>query len=113
MFRYPPFNTPTFHNFAATSLSVVDRAEEEVQHALKNLPKHVAATFHALAMDIKMDQHSQCADTEVQWDVVDGWLDYLTGLLQILVGLKSSKGGWKAKAKTGKVFSWHFEPALC
>jgi Centromere DNA-binding protein complex CBF3 subunit, domain 2 len=72
MFRYPSFNTPTFHNFAATSLSVVDRAEEEVRHALKNLPEHVAATFCALAMDIKMDQHSQCADTEVQWDVVDG-----------------------------------------
>jgi hypothetical protein len=107
MFHYPPFNTPTFRNFAATSLSVVDRAEEEVRHALKNLPEHVAATFRGLATDIKMDQHSQRADTEARWDAVDGRLDHLTGLLQMLVGSKSSKGGRKAKAKTGKVFGWH------
>ena len=109
MFRYPPFNTPTFCNFAATSPSVVDRAEEEVRHALKNLPEHVAATFRGLATDIKMDQHSQRADSEARWDAVDGRLDHLTGLLQMLVGSKSSKGGRKAKA--GKVFSQHFEPA--
>ena len=66
MFRYPPFNTPTFRNFAATSLSVVDRVEEEVRHALKNLPEHVAATFRGLATDIKMDQHSQRADSEAR-----------------------------------------------
>ena len=72
MFRYPPFNTPTFCNFAATSPSVVDHAEEEVWHALKNLPEHVATTFHGLPMDIKIDQHSQDADSEAWWDAVDG-----------------------------------------
>lgn len=66
MFRYPPFNSPTFHQFAATSLSVVDHAEEEVHHALKNLPEHVATTFRGLASGIKMDQHSQRIDSDAR-----------------------------------------------
>jgi hypothetical protein len=72
MFHYPPFNTPTFRKFTATSPSVVDHAEEEVRHALKNLPEHVATTFRGLATDIKMAQHSQCVDMEARWDAVDG-----------------------------------------
>ena len=86
-----------------------NHVEEEVWHALKNIPEHVATTFHSPVVDIKMNQDSHCADSEAWWDAVDGQLDHLTGLLQMLVGLKSSKGGRKAKA--GKVFSQHFEPA--
>ena len=96
MFRYPPFDSPTFRKFAASALSVVDQAEEDVRHALKNLPEHVAATFRGLATDIKMDQHSQRINTEARWDAVDSRLDQVTGLLQLLIGAKSLKGGRKA-----------------
>lgn len=68
MFRFPPFNSPTFHKFAASALSVVDQAEEEVRHALQNLPEHVAATFRGLATDIKMDQRSQRLNSEARWE---------------------------------------------
>lgn len=101
MFRCAPFNTATFRCFAATSLSIVDHAEEEVRHALKNLPEHVAATFRGLATDIKMDQRTQRIDSEARWDAVDSRLNQVTDLLHMLIGAKSSKGG--RKTKTGNV----------
>ena len=108
MFRYPPFNSPTFRKFAVTSLSVVDHAEEEVRHALKNLPEHVAATFRGLATDIKMDQRSQRIDTEARWDAMDSRLNELSGLLQMLVGAKSSKGGRKTRTGNAVMSCFHF-----
>jgi len=105
MFRHPPFNNPTFHKFAASALSVVDQAEEDVRHALKNLPENIAATFRGLATDIKMDQHSQRIDTEARWDAVDGRLDQLTGLVQQLIGAKPSRGS--QKSKRGSFFPPH------
>jgi hypothetical protein len=97
MFCYPPFDNPTFRQFASSALSVVNQAEEGARHALKNLPENVAATFCGLATDIKMDQCSQCIDTVACWDAVDSRLDQVTGLLQQLIGSKSFKGGHKAK----------------
>jgi hypothetical protein len=110
MFRCAPFNSSIFCNFAATSMSVVNQAEEDVRHALKNLPEHIAATFRGLATDMKMDQHSQRIDTEARWDAVDSRLDQVTGLLQMLIGAKSSKRGRNTNA--GNVFNPHLHLAL-
>jgi hypothetical protein len=99
MFRYPPFNSHMFHQFSNSARSMVDQAEEEVRHALKNLPEHIAATFRGLATDIKMDQRSQRIDTEAHWDVVDSRLDRVTALLQLFIGSKSFKSGHKANKK--------------
>lgn len=97
LFQHPPFNSPVFQQFSSSALSVVDKAEEEARHALKNLPDNIAASFRGLATDIKMDQHSQRIDTAARLDALDSQLDQVKGLLQQLIGLNSSKGGSKAK----------------
>jgi hypothetical protein len=97
MFSFPPFNSLMFRQFASSAMSTVDQAEEEVRHALKNLPEHVVATFRGLATGIRMDQHTQRLDSAACWDMFDSCLDQVTGLLELLIGSKSFKGGQKAK----------------
>ncbi|KAF8263254.1 hypothetical protein EI94DRAFT_1807551 [Lactarius quietus] len=113
MFRYSPFDSPAFRQFASSSLSMVDQAEEEVRQVLKNLPKDVAATFRGLAMGIRMDQHTQRVDATARWDTLDGHIDQVTGLLQLLIGSKSFKGGRKANEVLGALQNVRSTPDLC
>ncbi|KAN0134511.1 hypothetical protein V8E53_007657 [Lactarius tabidus] len=112
MFCHPPFDSPSFRQFASSSLSVVDQAKEEARHALKNLPDNIAATFRGLATDMKMDQHSQRLDSVARWDAVDSWLDQVTDLLHQFIGSKSFKG-CKAKKVLGTPQTLHTTPGHC
>ncbi|KAN0141920.1 hypothetical protein V8E53_000382 [Lactarius tabidus] len=115
----PPAQCTVIHHLTAPCfssllvlLSVVDQAEEEACHALKNLPDNIAATFCGLATDMKMDQHSQHLDLVAHWDAVDSWLDQVTDLLHQFIGSKSFKG-CKAKKVLGTPQTLHTTPGHC
>jgi hypothetical protein len=101
MFRYAPFNTPTFQEFASTSAAVICRAEEDACHILKNLPDNVVTSFHGLAMDIKMDQQAQRIASDTCWDAMESRMNEMTGMLGMIVGAKASKSH---KGKNGELW---------
>ena len=101
MFCYAPFNTPTFREFASTSAAVICRAEEDAHHVLKNLPDNVVTSFCGLATDIKMDQQAQQIASDTCWDVMESWMNEMTGMLGMIVGAKASKS---RKGKNGELW---------
>jgi hypothetical protein len=44
LFKYLPFSTPTFHDYASASVSRIDLAEQEARLALQRLPENVASS---------------------------------------------------------------------
>jgi hypothetical protein len=99
MFRYAPFNTPAFWEFASTS--VIYRAEEDARHVLKNLPDNVVTSFRGLATDIKMDQQAQRIASDTRWDAMESRMNEMTGMLGMIVGAKASKS---RKGKNGELW---------
>jgi hypothetical protein len=91
MFRFPPFNTPSFRHFASTSATIITRAEEEARHVLKNLPDNIVASFRGLATDIKMDQEVQRTLTDARWQAMENRMDEITGMIGMIAGTKASK----------------------
>ncbi|KAK6984724.1 hypothetical protein R3P38DRAFT_3451992 [Favolaschia claudopus] len=45
IFKYAPFNSPSFRNFAASSTAAIDAAEETARLAFQNLPQHLVASL--------------------------------------------------------------------
>jgi Centromere DNA-binding protein complex CBF3 subunit, domain 2 len=101
IFRYAPFNTPTFREFSSTSSAVILRAEEDARHALQNLPDNVVTSFRGLATDIKMDQQAQRVASDTRWDAMENRMNELSDMLGVIVGAKATK---RRKGKSGKPF---------
>lgn len=99
MFRYAPFNTPTFRAFASTSAAIVSRAEEDARHALKSLPDNVVTSFRGLATDIKMDQQAQRIASDTRWVAMESRMNEMTGMLGMIVGAKASKSRKRKKGE--------------
>jgi hypothetical protein len=57
--RYPPFNTPLFQAFAATSSDIIASAEEESCLALQNLPAHLMSSVRGLLTGIAMEKEKE------------------------------------------------------
>ncbi|KJA13263.1 hypothetical protein HYPSUDRAFT_59993 [Hypholoma sublateritium FD-334 SS-4] len=54
VFKYPPFNSTSFHEFSAASSRIISAAEDDVKHQLDALPEDIAATFRAAMMTTAM-----------------------------------------------------------
>jgi hypothetical protein len=91
MFRYAPFNTFTFRDFATNSSAVIARAEEDARYALQNLPDNIVTSFRGLATDIKMDQQAQRIKSDARWQAIESQMNEMSSTLGMIAGAKASK----------------------
>lgn len=96
MFRYTPFNTSAFRDFAANSSAVITRAEEDARYALQNLPNNIVTSFRGLVTDIKMDQQAQRITSDARWQAIESQMNEMSHTLGMIAGTKGSK---KCKGK--------------
>lgn len=80
IFKYAPFNTDAFWNFAACSVSQIEQAEEEAQLTLQNLPDHVARSFWGAVAGFSLEQKHECEASKAYQDKLLAQLQYLTML---------------------------------
>jgi hypothetical protein len=99
MFRYAPFNTFAFRDFAANLSAVITRAEEDARYALQNLPDNIVTSFRGLATDIKMDQQPQRIASDARWQAIESQMNEMSSTLGMIGGAKGSK---KRKVKNGE-----------
>ena len=55
-FKYAPFNSPIFRDFAARSTRAILDVEARFRENMKNLPAHVAASFRGVVSSVGMEQ---------------------------------------------------------
>jgi len=91
MFRYTPFNTAAFRDFAANSSTVITRAEEDARYALQNLPDNIVTSFQGLATDIKMEQQTQRIASDARWQAIESQMNEMSCTLGMIAGAKGLK----------------------
>ena len=76
VFRFRPFDTPHFKEFAAALVSSIARAEGEARLAFKNLPEHVICSLRGLVTTLTLKQQAQRAESETLraevWTYLEG-----------------------------------------
>ena len=80
IFKYAPFNTNTFHTFAAQSISQIKLAQEEARLALQNLPENVASSVRGAVTGFSLEQKCEHEANKVYQDKLLAQLAYLTEL---------------------------------
>lgn len=88
IWHYPPFNTPIFSEFSATSTHIMENAAAEARHQLEHLPEAISRTMEGVLQTISMKQQQTSADMAVG---MDNHNIFLQGLVNTL--LKTTSRG--------------------
>ncbi|KAK7027698.1 hypothetical protein R3P38DRAFT_3190769 [Favolaschia claudopus] len=91
IFKYAPFNSPSFRNFAASSTAAIDAAEETARLAFQNLPQHLVASLQgALAtQNLAFERERQNYHNEMA--SMRNELGQMKTLLELVAGTKRVK----------------------
>lgn len=100
IFQFPPFNSTTFREFAASSSGIIEKAEKDVALALQNLPKHIAQTFTAAMSRAAIEQERERAAARVYQVAITDQLAMLHGLVEDIAAGSSKKR--RTVARTSK-----------
>ncbi|KAK6987922.1 hypothetical protein R3P38DRAFT_3227051 [Favolaschia claudopus] len=85
IFKYAPFNSPSFRDFAASSTAAINAAEETARLAFQNLPQHLVASLQgALATQKRQNYHHEMASMRNE-------LGQMKTLLELVAGTKRVK----------------------
>ncbi|KAK7000831.1 hypothetical protein R3P38DRAFT_3218014 [Favolaschia claudopus] len=91
IFKFAPFNSPSFREFAGTSAALIDAAEEAARLAFQNLPQHLVASLQgALAThNLAFERERQNYRTEMA--SMQDKLGEMKTLLDLVAGTKRVK----------------------
>jgi hypothetical protein len=97
LFAFAPFNTATFHAFAASSAAVIHHATENARLQLQNLPDLYAQTFRGLVVSSTLEQQRIFLEQSSQIKELTQTVKELTNLLEMQSGSKKPR-----RCHTGK-----------
>jgi hypothetical protein len=80
IFNYAPFDTDSFRDFAARSVSQIEQAQEEAQLAVQNLPENVASSVQGAVAGFSLEQKQEREANKVYQDKLFAQPKYLTEL---------------------------------
>ena len=58
-FTFRPFNSPAFHDFAASSAATIAHAESKARLVYENMPEHLIAGLQGTYADLRMEQRKE------------------------------------------------------
>ena len=94
-FTFRPFNSPAFHNFAASSAATIAHAELKAHLAYENMPEHLIAGLRGTYAYLRMEQRKEQENNARQLEDLRQQYSQLEGLLMQLV--ESKPKGRKGK----------------
>lgn len=94
-FTFRPFNSPAFHDFAASSAATIAHAESKARLAYENMPEHLIAGLRGTYADLRMEQRKEQENNARQLGDLRQQYSQLEGLLMQLV--ESKPKGRKGK----------------
>ena len=99
IFTYPPFNTPVFHAFAASSTARIDEIEEAARLAFKNCPETLARGLRGAIAAVQLENQKGS-------DVINARFDALLEELQHMSGdTRQARGSHRSYKTTLNVMS--------
>jgi len=107
VFRFKPFNTQCFRDYAHEAVQAVMQAEEQARMAFHNLPQHLVCSLKGLVTSMTLDQRAQHAENEALRAEVRQHMETQSALLAELSASSSygrRKRSHKAVGQAGKLF---------
>ncbi|KAK7028398.1 hypothetical protein R3P38DRAFT_923774 [Favolaschia claudopus] len=98
LFKYAPFNTALFQQFAAASVQRINKIESEANLALKNLPQNLVRGFQGALAGVSLAHRAERDETRA-------YIERLESQIQILTQqfMQQSLGKGKGSRKTMKI----------
>lgn len=106
IFRFKPFNTQCFRDYAHEAVQAVVQAEEQARMAFHNLPQHLVCSLKGLVTSMTLDQKAQRAENEALRAEVRQQIEMQSALLAELAASSSHgrrRKGHKAVVQTGEL----------
>lgn len=91
LFKFPPFNSACFRDFAAQSAARIKAVEQQAKLALANLPEHVAHTFHGAVSTLSLESKRQQDASRAYMEGMDQKLVLMSGLIQQTMSSKRNR----------------------
>ena len=103
IFKYPPFNTPAFREFASGSTAAIAAAEQQARLALQNLPRQMEQSMRGILAtnSLEMQQMQNTHQAELQG--VREEVSFIRSALEILAGPKRRR-----QSRESGMFFWIF-----
>ncbi|KAF7369757.1 hypothetical protein MVEN_00307500 [Mycena venus] len=96
IFKFPPFNSTVFRQFASNSTAVIAKAEKDVALALEKLPQNIVHTFNAAMIRLSIDQQLERVSSKAFEDEMKAQIAVLQGLVE-----EVAVGNTRKRRKTG------------
>jgi hypothetical protein len=94
IFKFPPFNSPCFRNFASQSSVRISAVEQQAKLALANLPEHIADPVRGAVSNFSLEQKREQDASRACMEDMNSKIGLMSGLLQqIMTGRKSRTRG--------------------
>lgn len=87
-FRYPPFNSNLFRDFAATATSRITEIEEEARLRLHNLPENIILSVRGVLEGLELRRAAELDKARASQQELSRQLSVLTGAVE---GSQASK----------------------
>jgi hypothetical protein len=91
MFKYAPFNTPSFRQFALGSTAAIDAAEEQARVTLLNLPQEMAHSMHSVVANNSLEMQRLHAEHCSELQGMREEVTHMRGAIDILLGSKRGR----------------------
>ncbi|KAK7056117.1 hypothetical protein R3P38DRAFT_1377096 [Favolaschia claudopus] len=98
LFKYAPFNTAAFQQFAAASVQRINQIESEANLALKNLPQNLVRGFQGALAGVSLAHRAERDETRVYIERLECQIQVLTQQF-----MQQSLGKGKGSRKTMKI----------
>ncbi|KAJ7861022.1 hypothetical protein B0H14DRAFT_3445749 [Mycena olivaceomarginata] len=91
IFKFAPFNSTPFRQFAATSTAAIDAAEETARLAFQNLPQHLVASLHGALATQNLAFERERQTYQAQMSAMQGQMSQMQSLIELMAGSKRVK----------------------
>lgn len=91
IFKFAPFNSTPFRQFAATSTAAIDAAEETARLAFQNLPQHLVASLHGALATQNLAFECERQTYQAQMNSMQGQMSQMQSLIELMAGSKRVK----------------------
>jgi Centromere DNA-binding protein complex CBF3 subunit, domain 2 len=93
IFSYPPFCSPVFRDFAATSVARIKEIEEEAQLAFKNLPENLVTSLRGAVTTVQLENRKADDENKARLDALQGSVLQMSRALNQLGGCQPYQWG--------------------
>lgn len=81
IFKYAPFNTLAFREFAATAAAQITQAEEEARLAFQHLPEHLVQSLRGVVTGLSLEQKQEREENRAHQEQVQRQLEHFAQVL--------------------------------